>query len=215
MVTARPAAPWYVHPAEQPSAWDRLRAGTDLEFAVVNVHNGPGQPGDPYYAAALAGACATRLVGYVPVGYGKRPLGEVLRDVRHWRDWYAVTGILLDEVPTRERQGHWTLDTITLVRACGADFVAVNPGAPPHPGLILAADVTCVTETYWERYRDWEPDAALRDLPAERQWHLVHSVPPERLACVFAMAAARGAAFAWSTTGRLPDPWSSLPDRYL
>ena len=37
------------------------------------------------------------MLGYVPTGYGARPLADVLADVRRYLAWYGVDGIFFDE----------------------------------------------------------------------------------------------------------------------
>lgn len=49
------AVPFYLHPAEHPAAWDALLTGDlGVEFAVVNVSDGPGDAVDEYYHPVLS-----------------------------------------------------------------------------------------------------------------------------------------------------------------
>lgn len=211
-----PGVPWYIHPAEDPLAWQRLLGGRlGLGFAVLNVHNGPGAgPDEPYYGPALADGIATPAAGYVDVAYGARTTEEVLLDARRWRAWYGIHAVMLDCVPTAERQGHWALEVVDRLRDDGATWVAANPGAVPSGRLVQSADVTCVVEQEWSVYRDLDLPAWLTGLPPERQWHLVHGVPAEHLADVPAIAAQRGAWFSWATDRAGENPWDRLPVPY-
>lgn len=213
----RPGVPWYIHPAEDPLAWQRLAAGDyGFAFAVINVSSGPGAiPDDDYYGPALADGLGTPAVGYVTVDYGHRPFEQVLRDAQHWQKWYSVHSVMLDCVPTSARSGDWSLDWIERLRDAGVETVIANPGAVPDPHLVMAADVTCVAEDDWNAYTTLELPGWLRAMPAERQWHLVHGVPLERLSEVPTLAAARGANFSWSTDHVMPNPWERLPAPYL
>ncbi len=208
----RRAVPFYLHPAERPGAWRALTEGAgDLAFAVVNIADGPGLPDDPYYGPVLARGSRTRLLGYVPVGYGRRAPDEVRRDAATWRDRYGIAGLMLDEVPAVPALERWSLDVIGMLRGDGADLVVANPGTPPDPDLIGAADVTCVAEYPWSQYARWSPPPALRDVPPDRLWHLIHSCPPGRVGTALARAATLGAGYAWVTPGGLPHPWGALP----
>lgn len=205
----RRAAPWYLHPLQDPSAWDRLRTGSvGLDFAVVNVANGPGDAVDACYRDALVGV-RTPLIGYVDVAYGRRERAAILRDVDAWREYYGVTGVMLDQVPTR-MQGRWRPSLIDRIRAAGTSFVVANPGCATPGSLLRRADVTCVSELDWAAYARLLPDPA----PAgpERIWHLIHSCPVDQQPAAVALAGARGAGFCWATAGTLPNPWQVLQE---
>jgi spherulation-specific family 4 protein len=215
-VPARLAAPWYVHPAENPPAWAVLKSSeSPLAFAVINVANGPGPAQDPYYPDALRGGTATtRLLGYVPVGFGARPVTEIITDIRAWRDRYGITGIMLDETPSRPRNGHWDVSILPLLRASGADVIVANPGTIPCDELLNAADLTCTFEGSWADYQVRQPGSAARRISPQREWHLVHSCPSESVQDALRHADEHDAGFVWATPGVLPDPWSVLPETW-
>ena len=209
----RPAAPWYLHPAEEAASWELLVRGCGLAFAVINVHNGPGKALDGYYAAALEQGCGTPLAGYVDVAYGARSVGQTLRQAEAWRRWYGVRSVMLDQVPSVPRQGGWSVDVVDALRNAGCERVLLNPGTVPHPDLVEAADVTCTFEGSWRDYSRARPaasDAADRC----RTWHLVHSCPPQSQSRALELASARGVGHAWVTAGILPDPWSHPQERW-
>lgn len=213
-MSVRPAAPWYLHPAEDPEAWRRLVAGCGLEFAVINVHNGPGAATDPAYAEALTDGSATPLVGYVDVSYGRRPVGAVRADAAAWRDRYGVRAIFLDQVPSTVREGAWSLDLVDGLRADGCDLVALNPGTVPHPDVVRVGDVTCVFEGTGREHRRATFPPWLNAEGDRKLWHLVHSCPPRRQPAAARRAARRGAQLAWATAGTLPNPWRQLQERW-
>ncbi len=207
------AAPWYVHPAEDPDAWERLSSGTDLAFAVVNAASGPNLS-DPYYQPVLAGNFFTQLLGYVNVDYGQRPRREVLTDVETWLQIPSVTGIMFDCVPTQKQQKHWNLEVIDEARKAGASLVATNPGTPPDPELVLKSDVTCVGEFDWATFQTWEKPEYLNLLPSDRQWLLVYDVPEADQDQALARIASQNVTYGWVTAGALPNPWAHLPKRW-
>ena len=211
-MSSRPAIPWYVHPAEDGAAWGRLAALQPRpSFVVVNVHDGPGDPDDPWYPAALAGLQHTRLLGYVDVDYGERPVHQVLDDVRRWLEVYRVGGIMFDQFPA----GAGTIDQcvayVNGARAAGAGFVAGNPGVVPELGYLALLDVTCVFEGTAESYDRFVPPSGLTRVPRSRVWHLVHSCPPQDLAEVTARATRLGAGHAFVTDRTMPHPWGGFP----
>ena len=64
--------------------------------------SGAGSAPDRAYAAAVARAQAAgiQVLGYASTDYARRPAAAVEADVRHYRAWYNVTGIFLDEAAT-------------------------------------------------------------------------------------------------------------------
>lgn len=209
----RLAAPWYLHPAEEPAAWQRLVGGTDLAFAVVNAANGP-VPADAYYRAALAGGSRTPLVGYVDTAYGTRPAETVLAEAASWLGQPAVTGIMLDCVPTIVRQGQWHLGLIEQIRDLGAQLVVANPGMPPDAALVQRADVTCVAEFAYTTFQEWSPPEELADMPSHRLWMLAHDVPAGEQTKALELLESFGAGLGWVTEGVLPNPWATLPESW-
>jgi hypothetical protein len=212
MTVARVGLPWYVHPAEDPAAWDQLaQLAPRPSFVVVNVHNGPGEPTDPWYPEALARLRGIRLVGYVDVAYGQRDPAAVLDDVRGWMETYKLGGVMLDQLPSGADSTQRCAEYVTSARRAGAGFVVGNPGTVPHLGHLAMLDVTCVFEGTAAQYEDFRPPAGLSRVPRARVWHLVHSCPPEQLDEVTARTAQLGAGHAFVTDRLMPHPWGGFP----
>jgi hypothetical protein len=212
VTAARAALPWYVHPAEDPDAWQRLALQSPRpSFVVVNVHNGPGEPDDPWYPEALTQLRGTRLVGYVDLAYGERPVAEVAADVTTWLDVYRVGGVMLDQFPSDAASTRRCVEYVTAARRAGAGFVVGNPGVVPALGHLALLDVTCVFEGSADAYSRFTPPPALCRVPRNRVWHLVHSCPPDELAEVTARAERLGAGHAFVTDRSMPHPWGGFP----
>ena len=210
MRSPRLALPWYVHPVEAPREWDWL-AGQEVSFAVLNVHNGPGEDDDAYYPAAVAGLGQTRVLGYVPVDYGRRPVAEVAEEVRAWQRFYGVQGILLDELPASGQSLRQCARYAAAARAAGAVFLAANPGIFPTSGHVRLFDVVCVFEGTADAYADYLHPEWARSIPPSRLWHLVHSCDPEQLARLRLAAGHRGAGHVFVTDRTMPNPWLGPP----
>ena len=43
-------------------------------------------------------AAGVTILGYSSTAYGSRPLSQIEADVRHYKAWYGVSDIFLDEV---------------------------------------------------------------------------------------------------------------------
>jgi hypothetical protein len=212
MTAARPALPWYIHPAEDPEAWRRLAETTPRpSFVVANVHDGPGKPDDPWYPEALALLRGLRVLGYVDLAYGERSLEDVLQDVQDWQRRYRVGGVMFDRCPSDAASTERLSAYVAGARRAGAGFVVGNPGVVPALGHLALMDVTCVFEGTAEQYAGFRPPPALARLPRSRIWHLVHTCPPDEVAEVTARAARLGAGHAFVTDRLMPNPWAGFP----
>lgn len=212
MTGARLALPWYIHPAEEPAAWRSLaERRIRPSFVVVNVHDGPGGPDDPWYPEALARLRHLRLLGYVDVAYGERRPADVLRDVQAWLRMYRVGGVMFDRVPSGAASTPRLQEYVAGARRAGATFVVGNPGVPPALGHLALFDVTCVFEGAAADHGRFRPPPGLNRVPRARVWHLVHACPPEELAETTARAARSGAGHAFVTDRTLPNPWAGFP----
>lgn len=212
MTPAKLAIPWYVHPALAPHDWAWL--GTrhpEVSFAVINVQNGPGPDNDEYYPDAVALLREVRLLGYVRVDYGRRPVEDVADDVSAWLRMYGVDGIMLDELPSDPENLDRCAQYAAAARAAGITFLAANPGVFPPPALLDLFDVTAVFEGSAEEYAGFtHPDWA-RDVPPSQLWHLVYECDAGQIAAYSLLAANRGAANMFATDRSLPNPWLGLP----
>ena len=213
MREARRAIPWYVHPAEAPREWAWLGSRRrKLAFAVVNVHNGPGRDDDAYYPAAVAELRPhARLLGYVPVDYGNRPVADVARDIESWQRIYGLEAIMLDELPSVPESLGRCAQYAAAARAAGITFLAANPGRFPSPAHLSLFDVTAVFEGTAEDYADFTQPAWAHRVPPSQLWHLVYDCDPEEIDAVYTAAAKRGAGYAFATDRSLPNPWLGAP----
>ncbi|MEC5200175.1 hypothetical protein RCH21_002418 [Arthrobacter sp. PL16] len=212
MRRARLALPWYVHPAEAPQDWAWLAAQRrNVSFAVLNVHNGPGQDDDEYYPEAIPTLRGIRILGYVPVDYGNRPVAEVTGDIARWQRLYNVDGIMLDELPATAQSLARCAQYAAAARAASITFLAANPGVFPSLAHLNLFDVTSVFEGTAEAYADFEHPAWARDVAPSRLWHLVYECDPNQLTALHRAARHRGAGHVFVTDRSLPNPWLGPP----
>lgn len=216
------AVPFYVHPTQAPEAWSRLRSGElGVGLAVVNVHNGvgaePGSGPDPAYRDSLAEGAAVPLVGYIVTEWGARPAAELLAEARCWRRRYGLRAIFLDQVDVSPAGRAALTELCHRLREHGVSTLALNPGREAAPWLHRLGDLVCDVELGWDDYLGlpW-PDRRATLAARHRTWHLVHSVPENRLHQAARLAADRGATWVWVTSNRPPHPWAVVePDGSL
>lgn len=105
--TVRLLVPAYFYPdGEGLKDWARLIASAEKTpiVAIVNPASGPGKRVDDNYTEVFRNAKGTKvvLIGYVPLGYAKRPISAVKADVDRWLAFYPdVQGIFFDEQPSQ------------------------------------------------------------------------------------------------------------------
>ncbi|MEU6535967.1 spherulation-specific family 4 protein [Streptomyces sp. NPDC047000] len=204
--------PYYEHPSARPADWEALIAAAPRLYGVVlNPAGGPGPRPDPAYAAVAARlrAAGVRVLGYTDTGHGRRPVGDVLRDLAYHRAWYAVDGVLLDRAAADPHRFPHYRRLACAARAAGCATVALNPGTPPHPCYAEIADVLITFEGPWTAYRHlqgppWYGPAG------PLTCHLVHGTPPG--ADAGALSRARGAALHCAAPGTGTRPWGALPE---
>jgi hypothetical protein len=201
--------PAYVPPHELAA----LAAGpTRPRMVIVNPDSGPGAGEGRAYSEAVRTlqAAGIRVLGYVPTGYGGRPLAEVLADVRRYLAWYRVDGIFFDETSSDAALLPYYRVVIQQARGGGGRTVVVNPGVPPASGYFDVADVVVTFEGTYAGYAsamaatpDW-----LRQVPPDRVAHLVYDATrAEALEAV----AGSAAGYVYATSGAMPNPWRSVP----
>lgn len=209
MKKARTAIPWYVHPAVAPQEWSWLAAQRGrVSFAILNVHNGPGHDDDEYYPDAVAALRpCVRLLGYVRVDYGNRPVADVARDIETWQRLYRLDGIMLDELPSHPKSLVQCAQYAAAARAAGITFLAANPGRFPSQAHLNLFDVTAVFEGTAEAYADFRPPDWARSIPPSQLWHLVYGCGPGEIEAVRTSAGQHGAGYVFATDRTLPNPW--------
>ncbi len=213
-VRVRPVVPAYFHPATHPDAWERLAECAHIVgLVVLNVADGPGRRPDDVFLPPVARlrAAGVTVVGYVDTNYGRRPTDDALTDLGHYLDWYGVRGVLFDRVSSvAGHVGHYAA-LAQWARVFGAEIVAFNHGAHPVEAYADHADLLGTFEGPWHRYLDLGVPRWVRARAPEQFFHLVYSVPRERLGDAYALAASRRAAGTYVTDHGGDNPWECLP----
>lgn len=178
------------------------------EFTVVvDVDNGPGTGRDPAYTAAMSrlADAGVGLLGRVDLGYGTRPLSELIADVDRWAG-YPVHGVFFDRAPATPYAVGTVARAVKAARRAELVEVVLNPGVVPDPLYRDLGLPICVFEGTWLEYRQWGGDGGR---PGDG--HLVHDVPPWDLDQAAQLQVERGAGFGVVTDLGPPDPFADLP----
>jgi len=202
--------PLYVHPVDDPAAWDLIAHSSHDTTVIVNVHNGPGAALEPPYAAATGqlARAGVPMVGYVDLGYGRRPLPEVMADLAAWRR-YPITGVFFDQSPTAAADVTTVAVAVRTARRSGYSTVILNPGTVPAAVYRDLDAQVCSFEGGWDAYLRWDGDGACIG-----DGHLVYGVHVDRCAEAERLAARRGAGFGLVSDVCWPRPYERLPTSY-
>ncbi|HLL68256.1 MAG TPA: spherulation-specific family 4 protein [Micromonosporaceae bacterium] len=196
--------PLYVHPLEDPSAWEAAACAGRGVLVVVNVHNGPGEGREAAYTEVTARLyqAGVPMLGYVDLGYLHRPRAEIFSDLTGWGR-YPVGGVFFDQAPS----GRAEIGEVTRIARAARGSVVLNPGTYPDPGYAAIADIVCTYEGSWTRY------AATPTMPYwPRAAHLVYGVPTGLLGEAETLLRAR-AAHGLATDLDMPQPYLGVPPR--
>jgi hypothetical protein len=200
--------PLYAHPADDPGSWAAAASLGRALSVIVNVHDGPGRGLDPVYVPVLEGLQdqGVELFGYVDLGYGQRPILEILDDLGRWTRYPGIGGVFFDCAPTgAERAGVVALAG-RVARGQGLRTVLLNPGTRPDPVYRGLADGVGIFEGHWRDYQvrgDWGP--------WRNACHLVYGVPFEDSSAALRLLSGNRARWGMLTDHSDPRPWSRLP----
>lgn len=220
-VPLRLGVPGFAHPLVAPAEWGGLqRPGLPLDWVVLGggtLEGGPGSRPDRHRQSAVAPlrAAGVRVLGHLDVGFGSRPLGELLSDAQRFLNWYKVDGFSLGRAPSDAAGLAGTRRLVGTLRTVldGAYLVLVH-GTHPCAGYAALADQLVTFCGPWSRYR-WSQTAEwTAGHPPRRFCHLVHGVPRDRLDEALRVARWQGAGtiyFTDRTDHDGLDPWESLP----
>lgn len=194
--------------------WENLGAVQEGALVVMDPADGPGSAIDPRYVAAITAAVGQglRVFGYVTADYGRRDGAAMVEELERYRAWYRPCGIFIDQTPASACSCSAILELVDHVRACGMS-VAINPGQPDiDPQDAAVADHVVNFEGPHSTYRGTRFPAWVRELPAERFWHLVYEVVDARtMRAVVAAVARAHAGIAYISDMTMPNPWERLP----
>jgi hypothetical protein len=212
--------PAYFYPAgEGLKAWERLIASAAKApiVAIVNPGSGPGTAVDANYRTVFERARGSKitLIGYVTLGYAKRPVAAVNADVDRWLTFYPeVQGIFFDEQPSGAEGAPFAAECFAYARRKIRDARIVS-----NPGVVCAVDylkdegspTVCLFEheTGIDAYQP--PDWAAR-FGSDRFAVLLYRVAgADGMRRSLRAAARKRAGFLYITDAGGANPWDRLP----
>ncbi len=98
--------------------------------AIVNMLNGPGTAVNQTFASSVLDLeqANVSVIGYVATGYGSKPFPAVEGEIKEWRQFYNVQGILLDEMSSAPSDAVYYIELDGYAGSLGMPLVIGNPG---------------------------------------------------------------------------------------
>jgi hypothetical protein len=182
---------------------------------LLNVDNGPGSAPLSHFQAVVrqAQAAGITVLGYSSTEYGQRPIGSVEAEVREYRAWYGVNGILLDltQGTPGELSYYRTLASYIRATVPGA-VVWLNPGDYPDPSFMSIANVVMVFEGSYAQYVADQVPGWVSQYQPDQFVHVIYATPRSDLASAVRLSRARRAGYLFVTNlPGSPNPYDAMP----
>jgi hypothetical protein len=205
--------PAYFYPGP---SWARAVSSTPVPgMMILDVtSSGAGSAPERAYAQAVtrAQAAGIQVLGYASTDYGQRPAAAVEAEVRHYRAWYHVTGMFLDQAEAGAGGLPYYRRLTGYIRRAGPGaLVMLNPGTYPSRRYMSLGDVVLAYEGSYARYARLRVPGWVHRYPAARFSQVVYAAPGRHLAEVLRLAAARHAGYVYVTDLAGRNPYRALP----
>ena len=205
--------PAYFYPG---AGWTRaINSRPPPRLMILDVTStGAGRAPDRAYQAAVrrARAAGITILGYTATSYGHRPAAAVRADVRHYRSWYHVAGVFLDEVSAGPAGVGYYRQIAGYVRAADPRAVVMlNPGTYPARQYMSLGAIVVVFEGSYASYLRLHVPGWTSRYPSGRFAAAIYATPGARLASALALSARRRAGYVYVTASAGPNPYGSLP----
>jgi len=182
---------------------------------LLNVDNGVGSAPVAHFQVLVrqAQAAGITVLGYSSTDYGQRPAGSVETEVRQYRAWYGVNGILLDLTQGTPGELSYYRELTGYIRATVPHAVVwLNPGDYPDPGFMSIADVVMVFEGSYAQYLAVQVPGWVSQYQPDRFVHVVYATPRSDLASAVRLSRARRAGYLFVTNlPGSPNPYDAMP----
>jgi hypothetical protein len=175
--------------------------------------SGAGSSPDPNYQAAAkrARAAGITLVGYSATDYARRPAAAVEMDVSHYKSWYGVTDIFLDEVSSNDSGLAYYQQLSDHIRDTNPGSVVIlNPGTYPSEPYMSIGDTVLAFEGTYAEYLRLAVPGWVDDYPAAKFAYVIYGAPESRLASAISTARREHVGYIYVTPDSGANPYGSL-----
>lgn len=176
--------------------------------------SGAGSSPDRNYQAAVKRAqrAGITIMGYSSTDYTRRPAAAVEADVSHYRSWYHVTDIFLDEASSDGGGAAYYQRLATYIHGVNpGSKVMLNPGTYPDQRYMSIGDIVMVYENTYASYVKLRVPGWVRNYPAAKFAYVIYATSGSELAGAISLSQRRNAGYIYVTGNSGTNPYSSLP----
>jgi hypothetical protein len=157
-------------------------------------------------------AVGVTILGYSSTAYGTRPLSQIEADVRHYKAWYGVTDIFLDEVKGITSQLPYYRKLAHYIRSANpGTSIWINPGDYPDPSYMSVSNVVMAFEGPYSLYHNIDVPSWVFDYSPDRFANTVYATSGSQVTSALNLSKTRNAGYVYVTNGSGGNPYSALP----
>jgi len=157
-------------------------------------------------------AAGVTILGYSSVGYTPRPASEVEADVRHYKAWYGITDIFLDEVKGIASQLPYYRKLASYIRTADpGSSIWINPGNYPDPSYMSVSNVVMAFEGPYTAYHNVIVPSWVFGYNPDRFANTIYATRGSQVASALSLSRSRNAGYVYVTDGTGGNPYSGLP----
>jgi hypothetical protein len=184
-------------------------------FMLIDItSSGAGSSPDPNYQRTVkrAQAAGITLVGYSATDYGRRPAAAVEMDVRHYKSWYGVTDIFLDEVSSGDSGLAYYRRLSDYIHGTNpGSQVILNPGTYPSEPYMSIGDIVLAFEGTYAEYLRISVPGWVDHYPAAKFAYVIYGTPESRLASTMSTSQRKHVGYIYVTPDTGANPYRALP----
>ena len=211
--------PLYVYPGN--SKWHQWEVVIKSKLAhpsvpfvvVVNPSNGVGNQKDDNYVNGICNlkSAGITVIGYIFTSYGSRELDSVKSEIRKYKEWYDVEGIMFDEMSNKTGYELYYETLTSYAKSLGMKLTKGNPGTTVPQSFTSAVDFFVVYE-----------NSGYPRLEQIKESHIGYSKKNlsfvsygiSQLDIQYVMHAANYVGMLYITNNVLPNPYDSIPSYF-
>jgi hypothetical protein len=157
-------------------------------------------------------AAGVTILGYSSTAYGARPLPQIEADVRHYKAWYGVTDMFLDEVKGIKSQLPYYRKLANYIRGTNpGTSIWINPGNYPDPSYMSVSNVVMAFEGPYSLYHNIDVPSWVFDYSPDRFANTVYATSGSQVTSALNLSKTRNAGYVYVTNGTGGNPYSALP----
>jgi hypothetical protein len=157
-------------------------------------------------------AAGVTILGYSSTGYGLRPVSQVEADVQHYKAWYGVTDVFLDEVRgIRSQLRYYRKLAQYIYGANPGSSIWINPGNYPDPSYMSVSNVVMAFEGPYSAYHNVIVPSWAYGYNPDRFANTVYATRGSQVSKALSLSRSRNAGYVYVTDGTGGNPYSGLP----